>query len=185
MGEIASAGQLRMSWIRWALVTVPAIVLLGSISGRGSGAGMGNPWYDMLEKPALMPPGWAFGLAWTILYVLMGVAFSMILNARGAKGRGVAIALFLIQLALNLAWSPVFFAMHRIMLAFGLILFIFLWASAATWLFWRIRPVAGMLMLPYLAWVLFAATLNWQIHQLNPSGGALVSNGGTTQIVIE
>jgi tryptophan-rich sensory protein len=75
--------------------------------------------------------------------------------------------------------------MHRIMLAFGLIIAILLWAGGTTLLFWRIRPIAGMLMLPYLAWLVFAAILNWQIHALNPNGITLVPVTGDTQIIIQ
>jgi len=185
MAELASPRQLRIAYMRWALICVPAILLLGTISGKIANSGYGNPWFDALSKPALMPPGWAFGVAWSILYVMMGLALAMILNARGAKGRGIAIILFLIQLALNLSWSPTFFALHRIMLAFGLIVAIVLWAGATTIAFWKIRPLAGMLMLPYLAWLLFAATLNWQIHILNPAGVTLVPSSGNTQIIIQ
>lgn len=185
MGEIASTGQLRVAYMRWALVTVPAILLLGLLSARLGDSGYGNVWFDRLTKPAIMPPGWAFPVAWSILYIMMGLAFAHVLSARGARGRGVAILLFLVQLALNLSWSPVFFAMHRIMLAFGLIVAIFLWAGAATILFWRIRRVAGLLMLPYLAWLLFAGLLNWQVHQLNPNGLTLVPIAGDTQIIIQ
>ncbi|MHA3791592.1 TspO/MBR family protein [Sphingomonas sp. YL-JM2C] len=185
MAELASPRQLRVAFMRWALICVPAILLLGTISGRIANSDEGNPWFDALSKPALMPPAWVFGAVWSILYVLMALALAMILNARGAKARGVAVALFLIQLGLNLAWSPVFFAMHRIMLAFGLIAAILLWAGATTLVFWRIRPAAGMLMLPYLAWLLFAGMLNWQIHERNPNGVTLVPVRGDTQIIIQ
>lgn len=185
MAEVASPRQLRTAYLRWALITVPGILLLGLLSGRLANSGYGNPWFDALVKPTIMPPGWAFGAAWSILYILMGLALAIILNARGAKGRGVAIILFLIQLGLNLAWSPVFFALHRIMLAFGLILAILLWASVTTAAFWRIRPLAGMLMLPYLAWLGFAALLNWQIHQLNPHGASVIQAAGSTTIIIQ
>ena len=63
MNEIASPGQLRLAYLRWALVTVPVIVLLGFLSGQLANSGFGNRWFDALEKPALMPPGWAFGVA--------------------------------------------------------------------------------------------------------------------------
>lgn len=185
MAEIASRRQLRVAWLRWAMVVVPATLLAGMVSGRLANSGYGNIWFDQLDKPPLMPPGWVFPVAWSILYILTGLALSFILSARRAPGRGLAIGTFLIQLALNLAWSPVFFAQHRIMLAFGLILFILLWASVATWLFWRIRTIAGALMLPYLAWLLFAALLNWQIHEYNPDGGRLAPAGQATQITIE
>jgi len=185
MTELASPKQLRTAYLRWVLICVPSILLLGTISGKIANSGYGNPWFDALNKPALMPPGWAFGVAWSILYVLMGLALALILNARGAKGRGIAITLFLLQLALNLSWSPVFFAMHRIMLAFGIIVAILLWASATAALFGKIRPLAGILMIPYLTWLLFAAVLNWQIHELNPRGVTVIQSVGDTQIIIE
>lgn len=173
------------SLIRWASITVPIILVLGIASGKIANSGYGNQWFDALTKPSIMPPGWAFPVAWTTLYIVMGIALALVLDMRGAKGRNVAILLFVIQLALNLAWSPVFFAMHRIMLAFGLIVAIFLWAALTTIAFWKIRRVAGVLMLPYLAWLLFAGLLNWQIHQLNPNGLTLVPRTGNTQIIIQ
>lgn len=176
--------SLRTS-LRQAALTVPAILVLGWISGRIGNSGYANIWFARLDKPAIMPPGWAFGLAWSILYIMMGFALAFILTARESKGRGWAIVLFLTQLVLNLAWSPVFFALHRIMLAFGLIVAIFLWAGATTLVFWHIRRVAALLMLPYLVWLLFAGYLNWRIHELNPWGPALVTTTGNTQIIVQ
>lgn len=175
----------RNGWLRWALVTVPAIVLLGLISARLGNSGYGNPWFDRLIKPEIMPPAWAFPVAWTTLYILMGFALALILDARAARWRGIAIGLFLFQLALNMAWSPVFFGLHRIMLALGLIIAMLFWSVLATLLFWRIRRVAAWLMLPYLAWLMFAGLLNWQIHQLNPHGITLVPGPGDTQIIVQ
>src|SRR5919199_5581434 len=121
MTAIASRGQLRMSFLRYALVTVPAVLLLGTLSGVASNSGYANAWFDSLVKPSFMPPAWAFPVAWTILYVCLGFALALILHARGARGRGVAIALFLTQLVLNYSWSPVFFGLHRIWPAFAII----------------------------------------------------------------
>jgi len=185
MGEVASPGQLRTSFMRWALITVPAVLLLGLLSAKIGHSGYENLWFARLAKPAIMPAGWVFPFAWSILYIMMGFALAMILNARGAKGRSIAIFLFLIQLGLNLAWSPVFFALHRIMLAFGLIVAILLWAGFATMMFWKIRRTSALLMLPYLAWLVFAGVLNWQVHVLNPNGLTLVPVAGDTQIIIQ
>ena len=88
MTGIASKSQLRMSYLRFALFTVPLILLLGIVSGRASNSGYGNAWFDALVKPELMPPGATFAIAWTILYVLLGLAIAIILNARGARGEG-------------------------------------------------------------------------------------------------
>lgn len=172
MTGLASPSQIRMSFLRWAIVAVPLIVLLGSLSGGIGGSAGESSWYAALQKPALVPPGWVFGVAWTILYALMGLALAMILNARGAYGRPAALTLFGIQLALNLAWSPLFFGAHRIQAAFWLILAIFFFALLTTLAFGRIRKWAAWVMVPYLAWLCFAAVLNWQIMQLNPGGTA-------------
>lgn len=182
MTALASRSQLRMSFLRWALVTVPAILLLGTLSGRAAGSGSGNPWFDSLAKPSFMPPGWAFPLAWTILYVLMGVALALILHARGARGRPLALTLFFAQLALNYSWSPLFFAAHRVRLALFVIAAMLLLTAAAAAHFYRIRKAAGLLLLPYLAWLGFAAALNYQIGMLNPDAERVAPAGSSTDI---
>ncbi len=184
MTALASKSQLRMSFLRYALLSVPAILLLGTVSGRISGSGYGNAWFDALHKPAIMPPGWVFGAAWTLLYVLLGLACALVLHARGARGRGAALALFLLQLLLNLAWSPIFFAYHEVGAAFWTILSMILFSAAAAILFWPIRRAAALLMLPYLAWLCFAALLTWQIAALNPEAAELAPEGPTTDIAL-
>lgn len=184
MTELASRAQLRMSYVRWALVTVPAVLFLGFLSGRASNSGYGNPWFDALDKPALMPPGWLFGAAWSVLYTMLGLALAMILNARGAPGRGRAILLFCIQLALNLAWSPLFFAAHQVLAAFYLIIVMLIAAIATTFAFARVRKAAAWLMLPYLLWLSFASILNWQTHVANPDAETLVPGRVDTQIAV-
>jgi tryptophan-rich sensory protein len=85
MNQIASQGQLRLAYLRWALFTVPVVVFLGFLSGRFANSGYGNRWFAALAKPALMPPAWMFGAAWTVLFVLMGLALAIVLHARGAR----------------------------------------------------------------------------------------------------
>jgi translocator protein len=184
MTALASRSQLRMSFLRYALFTVPAILLLGTVSGRISGSGYGNGWFDALRKPAIMPPGWVFGAAWTILYILLGLALALILHARGARGRGPPLALFGLQLLLNLAWSPIFFAFHEVDAAFWMIAAMLILSAAAALLFWRIRRSAALLMLPYLAWLGFAALLTWQVGALNPEAAELAPEGSTTDIAL-
>jgi translocator protein len=184
MTALASKGQLRMSLLRYALVTVPLVLLLGIVSGRMANSGYGNPWFDALAKPAFMPPGWVFGAAWTILYVLLGLALALLLHARGARGRGRAIGLFLVQLLLNYAWSPVFFAWHRIDWALMLIGAMLLLTVVLVVLLWRIRRVAALLMLPYLAWIAFAAALTFSIDARNPDAGRLAPQPVTTDITL-
>ena len=158
-------------WWKYALVTVPLIVLAGSASGWLSNSGYENHWFSSLLKPPFMPPGWAFPVAWTILYALMGVAVAMILAAPPSSERRFALLLFWVQLALNYAWSPVFFAAHDIKLGETVILVMLVVALAAAGLFRRIRTIAGLLMLPYLLWLCFAYALNSSIDALNPGAG--------------
>ncbi|PZQ21978.1 MAG: tryptophan-rich sensory protein [Sphingopyxis macrogoltabida] len=182
MSEIATPDQLRMSFWRWAMVTVPAIVLIGSLMGILSNSGYDNRWFAALDRPAIVPPGWVFGAVWTTLYIGLGLALAMILHARGAKGRGFALLLFFVQLAANFAWSPLFFAQHQVTLAFYLIVFILLVTIATAFAFAPIRRTAAWLLVPYMVWLSFAAILNYQIDQRNPDAETLVPAAASTQI---
>ena len=161
----------RASFLKLALICVVAIELLGGLSGWLSQSGYGNPWFDALNKPSFMPPGYLFGIVWPILYALMGIALAMVLAAPPSPRRKTALILFFIQLALNFAWSPIFFAGHDIGLAKFVIFIMAALAAAAAGQFLRIRKTAGWLMVPYLSWLVFAATLNAAIEQLNPGAG--------------
>jgi benzodiazapine receptor len=182
--EIASRSQLRMAYLRYALFTVPAVLLLGTLSGRAAGSGYGNPWFDGLAKPIFMPPGWAFPVAWTLIYILLGLSLAMILNARGARGRAIAVTLFLVQLALNFSWSPIFFALHQIGLALSVIVAIIALTLVTAWLFHRIRSAAAWLLIPYLAWLCFAGALNYEIGRLNPDAERLAPGTSGTDIAL-
>lgn len=182
MAGIASRSQLRMSFLRYALFTVPAVLLLGTLSGRLSGAGAGNIWFDALAKPNLMPPGWVFAAAWTILYVLLGLSLAMILHAHGASGRRKALILFALLLALTFAWPPVFFVWHEVTLALSLIAAMIVGTVGLVFLIWRIRIVAALLLYPFLGWLMFAAALTWQIMALNPGARTLVPGRPTIDI---
>lgn len=168
MTELASAAQLRGAFLRWALFMVPGIVLLGLLSGVVAGSGAGNPWFEGLIKPSTYPPPPTFAVVWTVLYVLMGVAVSMVASARGAAGRQAALIAFAVQLALNLAWSPLFFSGHQIGGALALIVALDVAVIAVIALFWRVRPVAALLLAPYLAWILFASVLTYHFLVANP-----------------
>ena len=150
------------------MVSVPAILGVGFLMGQLSNSGYGNMWFDALRKPALMPPGWVFGAAWSILYILLGVAIALILAAPRSKARTAAITLFALQLALNFSWSPIFFAWHETRLALVVILVMLGLSIAAVVAVMRVKPLASWLMAPYLAWLSFAAYLNFEIVRLNP-----------------
>lgn len=158
----------RWPWWRFALITVPLVVLAGNLSGYLSNSGFGNPWFDAVEKPSFMPPGWVFGVAWTILYTLNGFAVALVLAAPDSRFRSLGLSAFFFQLALNYAWSPVFFGLGAIDWAFLLVIAMAVAASLTLALFWRVKRVAGLLLLPYLAWLCLATALNFEIGRLNP-----------------
>ena len=184
MNYLASSGQLRARLLRWSLFTVPLVVALGFLAGQVAGSGPGNPWFDALAKPAIYPPPAAFGIVWSVLYVLMGISLAMILSARGAAGRGLAGAMFVIQLLINLSWSPTFFALHQITVAFWITVAMAVAIMLTVVLFWRIRPVAGALLLPYLAWVCFAAVLTFEFGRLNPDADGAFGAAKTVRVAI-
>jgi len=135
-------------------------------------AGMGVEtmrWYAGLNAPSFAPPAWVFGPAWTLLYALMGWAAFLAWRRAGLRSR--ALALFAGQLALNAAWTPVFFGMRRPGAA--LVVILALWAAIlATLLAFRaVDRRAGRLLVPYLAWVTFAACLNFEYWRLNAPAG--------------
>jgi translocator protein len=184
MGELASKSQLRMSFTRIALVCVPLVIFLGFLVGSLASAGEENRWFAILQKPALQPPGWVFGVAWTILYAMQGFALALIVDARGARGRTVAICLFAFQFTLNLAWSPTFFMMHQVSAALVLIAVILIAAGLTTFAFARVRKMAAWLMLPYLAWLAFASLLTYQFDALNPLAEQMVPEPTKTEIIL-
>lgn len=161
------------SFARAAIVAVPAILLLGGLMARVAGSTEANPWYQSLALPAFQPPGPLFGIAWAILYTLIGFALAVVWSTRDAPGKRLAIALFAVGFVINLTWSPVFFRLHMISAALAIIAVMLLVAIATAWSFWRINRLAGWLMLPYLAWLCFAATLNTTIMLLNPMADAM------------
>jgi tryptophan-rich sensory protein len=135
------------------------------IGGRWTAGELGG-WYRTLARPAIAPPNWVFGPVWTLLYAMMAVAAWRVWMT-GAPGRGLALGLFVLQLALNLAWSWIFF--HRHAIGAALIEIAVLWAmiGLTTLAFGRVDPLAAWLMVPYLAWVSFATALNGVFWKLN------------------
>ncbi|HEY8591432.1 MAG TPA: TspO/MBR family protein [Sphingomicrobium sp.] len=167
---MAEATRKRSMW-NLALVCVLLIEVGGGISGWLSNSGYDNGWFARLDKPSFMPPGWAFGVVWPILYAMLGVALAMVLAEPESDRRRIAVTFFFAQLALNFAWSPIFFAAHDIELAQAVIITMIIVAAITAGQFYRIRRAAGLLMVPYLCWLVFAATLNGSIAKLNPNAG--------------
>jgi len=133
---------------------------LGGIASPGE-------WYRSLERPAWTPPDQVFGPVWTLLYATMAIAAWMVWRQEGLRGARLALGCFLAQLALNTMWSWLFFGWQRPGWAFVEIGFLWLAIAVTAVMFSRIRIAAGLLLLPYLTWVTFAAALNFEIWRLN------------------
>lgn len=124
-------------------------------------------WYAALHKPSWNPPAWIFGPVWTSLYIMMAVAAWLVWRMGGWKDQGRALGLFLLQWLLNALWTPLFFGLHRPLLAFAEITLLWIVLGMTLLSFWRVRKIAGLLLVPYLGWVTFAAVLNLTIWRLN------------------
>lgn len=168
MSGLASQAQLRASVLRWSLFTVPACVLIGVLSGRAGGSGPGNPWFDALERPAIFPDPMWFGIVWTTLYVLMGVAVALVAAAWGARGRTPALTSFIVLYIMLTGWSPLFFGLHQMTWALVLLVAIVALTLLTILLFARVRKLAAWLLVPLLAWTAFASLLNYEFLRLNP-----------------
>ena len=156
----------RPTWLLFVVcVGAPLLVgFLGSLATRSAIAS----WYAGLVKPPLTPPSWTFGVVWTVLYVMMGVASYLVVR-RGVSRPGVrpAMTFYVLQLVLNGVWSPVFFGLRAPWVALGIIVVLVpaVWVTMV--LFRRVSRGAGVLLVPYLAWVCFATYLNAGFAWLN------------------
>jgi translocator protein len=144
-----------------------ASVIATSTAGRIISAAPVAGWYRTLAKPSFNPPNWAFPVAWTLLFVLMGVAFWRILRAPASAQRTMAIRLFLAQLVVNVGWSTAFFGAHSPSLGLLVIVPFWLLILATAWTFRGVDRPAAWLLTPYLAWVAFATVLNAAIVRMN------------------
>lgn len=145
------------------------IICLAVCLGAGFYGSQYTPgqWYASLDKPSWNPPNSIFGPVWTVLYILMAVAVWLVWIQTDHPDRMRAITFFIVQLILNGLWSYLFFGLHRPGVAFLEI--IILWGAilVSMVLFWRIRLLSGMLLVPYLLWVSFASVLNFTLWRLN------------------
>jgi tryptophan-rich sensory protein len=154
-----SKTRRRLALIGWLALSFAASISGVFVSTKG--------WYAGLTKPPWNPPAWVFGPAWTTLYVLMAVAAWLVWREGGWKRQRFPLGLFLLQWLLNALWTPLFFGMHCSGLAVAEIILLWLALAATLWSFWRVRKTAGVLLVPYLAWVTFASALNFAIWRLN------------------
>jgi len=151
-------------WAGLAL-SVLACLAVGGLGGLFTASSV-STWYPGLSKPSWTPPSGVFAPVWTTLYVTMGVALWLAWRAR-PESAGACSALFAVQLVLNLAWSVVFFGLRQPGWAVAEIVVLWCAIAATAWRLWLCTPIAGLLMVPYLAWVTFATALTAAIWRMN------------------
>ena len=159
--ETIQAGKTRQTsaLIGWLALTFSAAATGMFVSTGG--------WYAELAKPSWNPPSWVFGPVWTLLYAMMAVAAWLVWQRGGWRAQQGPMTLYLVQWALNALWTPLFFGLHRPGLAFAEIVALTLVVLATLGAFWRVKLTAGLFLVPYAAWVGFAAALNSAIWRLN------------------
>ena len=157
-----------MNKITKILVVVVTCLVIGYFSGMVTRSSI-TTWYPTLVKPSFNPPNWVFAPVWSMLYIMMGVAAGLDWNRIDFEKEAVkkALIFFAIQLALNALWSYLFFGLHNPFLALIEIILLWLMIFETYTQFKKIDKVAGMLLIPYLAWVTFATVLNASIWWLN------------------
>jgi tryptophan-rich sensory protein len=151
------------SLVVWIAVSAAAGVV-GAIASIDAAT-----FYSQLERPSWAPPAWLFGPVWTVLYLLMGIAAWLVWRRRETQRVGTPLALFIAQLAANALWSWLFFAWHRGAWAFADIVALLVLVAATVVAFARVRRAAGVLMVPYLAWLAYAGVLNLWVWRANPA----------------
>ncbi|EGI78183.1 TspO and MBR like protein [Hylemonella gracilis ATCC 19624] len=149
-----------MAWLALAFTTAA----VGAVASVEAGS-----FYRQLLRPEWAPPASAFGPVWTVLYLMMGVAAWLAWRERGAARLGLALGMFVAQLIVNALWSWLFFVWHLGAWAFLDALLLLALVAGTMTLFWRIHRLAGLLLLPYLAWVGFASALTWSVWRNNPT----------------
>ncbi|MGL4242837.1 MAG: TspO/MBR family protein [Beijerinckiaceae bacterium] len=156
-------------------MTLPDILGLGGfvlacVATAASGA-LYPPgaWYETLRKPSWRPPNWLFAPAWTLLYLMIAASGWLVWRKAGFAGAALPLAVYFIHLVINAAWSWLFFGRRRMDLALADVTALWLSIVLMIWLFAPISETAAWLLVPYLAWVSFAAFLNWTMLRLNPA----------------
>lgn len=166
----ARSGGTHLSprWLSW-LKLVACIGLLAAVAGIGGRVTAPEipGWYAGLAKPSFTPPNAVFPIAWTTLYALMAFSLWRLWRAPATPARRTAIRLFLAQLALNFVWSPVFFGLHAVGAALAIVIALAAVLALAIRAAVRVDALAGWALLPYMAWICFAAALNAAIVMLN------------------
>lgn len=158
--------QAKPGWPTLALIVMATALA----AGLGSVASLQAPeFYLQLDKPSWAPPAWLFGPVWTVLYIMMAAAAWLVVRQQRRASITPELALFAVQLALNALWTWLFFYWHQGALAIAEIVLLLCFVAMTAIAFARVRPLAGLLMLPYLAWVSFAGALTVSLWLRNPT----------------
>ena len=155
-------GKQALGLAGWVLLCFAAAAIGGYASANA------GSFYAELARPDWAPPGSVFGPVWTVLYLMQAVAAWLVWRDAGFDGAPVALGSFIVQLAVNALWSWLFFAWREGALAFAEVGILWLLIVLTLVAFWRVRPLAGLLLVPYLLWVSFATALTWAVWQMNP-----------------
>lgn len=131
-------------------------------------------WYKQLSKPWWTPPGWAFPLAWTVLYISMAVAAARVAPLEGSA---YAMAFWALQIAFNTLWTPIFFGLRRMRFAMGVMVGLWVAVAGTMLLMWPLDRIAALLFAPYLLWVSVAGMLNFTVMRMNPEEKGLRAMG--------
>jgi len=164
MVEIGRGANSRLST---RIAGLAFFLLLSFLIATSGAAFEPGEWYQTLVKPVWTPPGWIFGPVWTSLYISMALAAWLVWLEGGWRRNRLSLSAYVAQLLLNAAWSWLFFGRNDIGLALIDVVILWLVILATLLLFWRRRPLAGVLMTPYAIWVGFASVLNYQLWRLN------------------
>ncbi len=152
---------------RWALPILLLVTFITAALGAAASVDAAK-FYAELVKPVWAPPAGVFGPVWTVLYSMMAASAWLVVRARGWRGAVLPLTAYLIQLGCNALWSWLFFYWHAGLAALNEIALLWLSIAFTMLLFWRVRPLAGMLLVPYLLWASFAAALTYTVCKLNP-----------------
>lgn len=148
------------------VVSLALPLMVGALAGIATAKAIPT-WYATLNRPSFNPPNWLFGPVWTTLYILMGISLYLVWSQPPGKDRNMAIVAFIIQLALNFGWSFIFFYYKNLGLALVEIVVMWICIAAMIGVFYRVKPLAAYLNIPYLMWVTFATVLNAAYFRLN------------------
>ncbi|MBK6290315.1 MAG: tryptophan-rich sensory protein [Candidatus Kapabacteria bacterium] len=157
------------TWQQWLGLLFSLLLVFAAAAAGGLASASAGSFFMELDRPLWAPPAWLFGPAWTVLYLLMGVASWLVWRRGGFSDARLALTLYGVQLVLNGLWTWLFFVMRSGSLAFVEIIVLWILILATIIAFWRKNKLAGLMLVPYLIWVAYASALTFSLWQRNPS----------------